>query len=204
MVLSELSVPAAADIPPVLSIIDGCSYIFNMDSICKICADTLSLHIMTQIEPMHIAIIAAALLVLTAAAALIVHYSRPLPRRMASRIRRRRYIRMEQFLETWQQDKKDFPGCYIILIYNKKLILNPMHYDDIYIGQSVHVRQRVFHHLKGHGNGEVYYGLRSGCKVYILIEKCRPKKLNQYEKELIAYFDATSSINMTTGGSARR
>ena len=158
---------------------------------------------MTQIDTIRIVIIAAGVLILGAGAALLAYSARPLPKKMAARIRHRKYIRMEQFLENWQQDKKDYPGCYIILIYNKKLIWNPMHYDDIYIGQSVHVRNRVFHHLKGHGNGEVYYGLRSGCKVYILIRKCRRKKLNQYEKELIAYFDATSSINMTRGGSAR-
>jgi len=159
---------------------------------------------MAQFETIHIVYIAAGILILAAGAALLAYIFSPLPKKMAARIRRRRYIRMERFLETWQQDKKDYPGCYIILIYNKKLILNPMHYDDIYIGQSVHVRSRVFHHLKGHGNGEVYYGLRSGCKVYILIQKCRKKRLNQAEKELIAYFDATASINMTRGGSARR
>lgn len=159
---------------------------------------------MAQIETIHIVIIAAGVLILGTAAAMIAYAARPLPIKIAARIRRRKYIRMERFLQTWQQDKKDFPGCYVILIYDKKLVLNPMHYDDIYIGQSVHVRSRVFHHLKGHGNGEVYYGLRSGCKVYILIAKCRKKKLNQTEKELISYFDATSSINMTRGGSARR
>ena len=134
----------------------------------------------------------------------IFRAARPFPKKIAGRIRRRRYISMEQFLDEWQRSKDDFPGCYCILIYDKKLILNPLHYDDIYIGQSVHVRSRVFHHLKGHGNGEVYYGLRSGCKVFILIARCRRKKLNQSEKELIEYFDATSSINMTRGGSAAR
>ena len=104
----------------------------------------------------------------------------------------------------WQQNKKDYPGCYAVLIYDKKLILNSMNYDDIYVGQSVNVRRRVFSHLMGHGNGDVYYGLKSGCKVYVIIVKCRRKKLNQAEKELIEYFDATSSLNVTRGGSARR
>lgn len=159
---------------------------------------------MTKIEFIHILIAGAAVLLIILMTALIIHLTRPLPRKMVSRIRRRRYISKERFLESWSQNKEDYPGCYIILIYDKKLIVNPMHYDDIYVGQSVNVRRRVFQHLKGHGNGDVYYGLRSGCKVFILIAKCRRKKLNQYEKELIAFFDATSSINMTAGGSARR
>ena len=147
---------------------------------------------------------AGAVLAVILAVLLLRFLTRPFPRKMESAIRHRRYISAQQFMDSWQQNKEDFPGCYIILIYDKKLILNPMRYDDIYVGQSVHVRRRVVHHMMGHGNGEVYYGLRSGCKVYILIQKCRQKKLNQYEKELIRFFDATSSINMTAGGSARR
>ena len=110
----------------------------------------------------------------------------------------------EEFLYSWKTNKDDHPGCYVVLIYDKKLIVNPMNYDDIYIGQSVNVRQRVFSHFKGHGNGDVYYGLKSGCKVYVVIEKCSRKKLNKAEKELIEYFDATASLNVTRGGSARR
>lgn len=158
----------------------------------------------SRIPLTYILIGAAAIVLIVVLIILVYRASRPLPVKMASRIRRRKYISMNRFLESWKTNKEDFPGCYIILIYGRKLIMNPMNYDDIYIGQSVHVRQRVFHHLKGHGNGEVYYGLRSGCKVCILIQKCNPKKLNDYEKELIAYFDATASINMTSGGSARR
>lgn len=158
----------------------------------------------TRFPLSYILIAAAAIAVLLLIILILVHAARPLPKKMAARIRRRKYVSISRFLESWQQNKDDFPGCYIILIYDKKLILNPMHYDDIYIGQSVHVRRRVFHHLKGHGNGEVYYGLRSGCKVCILIAKCRRSKLNLYEKELISYFNATSSINMTSGGSAER
>lgn len=159
---------------------------------------------MTKIPPSFFLITAAFVFVLLLGAVIIIRLTRPLPKKMASRIRHRRYISLPSFLESWRQNKEDHPGCYIILIYNKKLIVNPMHYDDIYIGQSVHVRRRVFHHIRGHGNGEVYYGLRSGCRICILITKCRKKKLNQYEKELIEFFDATSSINMTTGGSAHR
>lgn len=135
---------------------------------------------------------------------LILHNTRPISKKIEHRIRRRKYISQERFFASWKDDKKDFPGCYVILIYDRKLILHPLHYDDIYVGQSVNVRRRVFSHLMGHGNGNVYYGLKSGCKVYVLIQKCRKKKLNQAEKELIAYFHATSSLNMTKGGAPKR
>ncbi|MBR3245359.1 MAG: hypothetical protein IKF90_22130, partial [Parasporobacterium sp.] len=71
-------------------------------------------------------VLAAVILVL-----LILHAVRPLSKRMETKIRKRRYIRIDDFLESWRLDKSDFPGCYVILIYDRKLILNPMHYDDI-------------------------------------------------------------------------
>lgn len=135
---------------------------------------------------------------------LIVHISRPLPKRIERKIRNKNYMSMEEFFESWKEDKSDFPGCYVVLIYDRKLIMNPMNYDDIYVGQSIHVRQRVFSHLMGHGNGNVYYGLKSGCKVYVVIQKCSRKKLNQAEKDLISYFNSTDSLNMTRGGAAKR
>jgi len=157
------------------------------------------------IEDNHdIIIIGAIILAVLILAVLIHHAARPVARKMESRIRHKKYISQDDFFESWKNDKKDFPGCYLVLIYDKKLIFNPMNYDDIYVGQSVHVRARVFSHLKGHGNGDVYYGLRSGCRVYVVIEKCSKKKLNKAEKELIEYFDATASLNMTKGGAARR
>lgn len=145
------------------------------------------------------AILAAIILLLV-----IRRLTRPLPEKIESMIRRRKYMSQEDFFKSWEQDKKDFPGCYVVLIYDKRLIFKPMNYDDIYVGQSVNVRRRVFSHLKGHGNGNVYYGLRSGCRIYVLIRKCSKKKLNRNEKALIEYFDATSSLNMTRGGGARR
>ena len=135
---------------------------------------------------------------------LTIRACRPLPKKIESMIRRKQYMSQEEFFESWKENKDDFPGCYVILIYDKTLIFNPMNYDDIYVGQSVNVRKRVFSHLMGHGNGNVYYGLKSGCKVFVIIRKCRKKKLNQAEIELIDHFQATSSLNMTRGGAARR
>ena len=146
------------------------------------------------------AVLAAAVILML----IIRNVFKPLPERVERRIRRKKYMSQEDFFRSWQEDKKDYPGCYVVLIYDKRLIFNPMNYDDIYVGQSVNVRRRVFSHLKGHGNGNVYYGLRSGCRVYVIITKCSRKKLNSREKELIEYFNATASLNMTRGGSARR
>ncbi len=135
---------------------------------------------------------------------LIFRSCRPLPKKIESLIRRKQYMSQEAFLDSWKEDKSDFPGCYVILIYDKTLIINPMNYDEIYVGQSVNVRKRVFSHLSGRGNGNVYYGLKSGCKIFVIIQKCRKKKLNRAEIELIEYFQATSSLNMTRGGAVKR
>lgn len=159
------------------------------------------------LKDVHIVSYLAAAAVTAAAVCLAILIGRaltPLPRRMEARIRRKKYISQEAFLESWRKSKKDYPGCYIILIYDKRFILQPMHYSDIYVGQSVRVRSRVFSHLRGHGNGDVYYGRKSGCRIYVLITRCSRKRLNRAEKELIAYFHATKSLNMTRGGSARR
>lgn len=152
----------------------------------------------------YLLLAAAGILVLLLLTVFLVRIFRPLPQRIEAKIRRKKYISADQFLDSWKKDKSDFPGCYVVLIYDKKLILNPLHYDDIYIGQSVNVRKRVFSHLMGRGNGNVYYGLKSGCRTYVIIEKCRKKKLNQAEIDLIRYFRATDSLNMTRGGAAKR
>ena len=147
---------------------------------------------------------AAAVVLILVLLFIVIRLMRHLPKKIASMIRRRKYVSMGQFFDSWHRSKDDFPGCYVILIYDKKLIVNPMHYDEIYVGQSVNVRHRVFSHLMGHGNGNVYFGLKSGCKVYVLIRRCSRKKLNKAEKELIEYFNATSSLNRTRGGAPKR
>lgn len=155
-------------------------------------------------EERRIYLILIALAVVLLAVFLISRARRPLSRKIEERIRKKDYMSREDFLDSWKEDKEDFPGCYVILLYDKKMIFNPMNYDDIYVGQSVHVRHRVFSHLMGHGNGNVYFGAKSGCRVYVLIAPCKKKNLNRTEKELISYFDATSSLNKTRGGAARR
>ncbi len=129
---------------------------------------------------------------------------KPITVKVENKIKNKKYISQDEFLKSWDRDKSDYPGCYVILSYNKKLIFNPMNYDEIYIGQSGNVRKRVFNHLMGHGNGDVYFEKKSGCKIYIVIQKCSKKKLNTSEIDLIEHFEATDSLNVTRGGSARR
>ena len=134
----------------------------------------------------------------------ISNMTKPITKKVEKKIKHKQYISDKDFFNSWEKDKSDYPGCYVILIYDKKVIFNPMNYDDIYVGQSVNVRKRVFNHLMGHGNGDVYYGLKSGCKVYIVIQKCSKKKLNESEIDLIEYFEATQSLNVTRGGATKR
>lgn len=46
----------------------------------------------------------------------------------------------------------DSPGCYVILINAVPLANGDVTYDDVYVGQSIHVCRRVRQHLTGHGN----------------------------------------------------
>lgn len=71
-----------------------------------------------------------------------------------------------------------------------------MKYENIYIGQSIHVYQRVRQYLKGHGNWNVYQSWKNGREVYITFIYCNKKKLNVLEKRLIRIFHATDSFNV--------
>ena len=73
-------------------------------------------------------------------------------------------------------------------------------YDHVYVGQSLHVYQRVYSHLCGRGNGEVYGDIKYGLHAYVQIIKCRAKEMNALEKELIARYHAMASYNRTSGG----
>lgn len=115
-------------------------------------------------------------------------------------------IRSTEFLANWENYRQnDQPGCYIILIYKHYTRRRTAHkfkrYDDIYIGQSIHMYKRVYNHLTGHGNGDVYADVKNKRRVFIKFIPCTPEELNQYEKQYIQDFDATQSYNRTKGGS---
>ena len=95
----------------------------------------------------------------------------------------------------------DQPGCYVIITAPSA---DWRSYENVYVGQSLHVCSRVRNHLTGHGNGDVYADVRNGKPVYVKIVPCDQAKMNALEKSLIRAFDATSSYNRTAGGSKRR
>lgn len=99
----------------------------------------------------------------------------------------------------------DRPGCYVITIYDDWVRNNNfMKYENIYVGQSINVCQRVHNHFNGKGNGDIYADIKYGKKVYVRIVPCDKKKMNTLEKDLIGAFNATNSYNHTKGGGLRR
>ena len=100
---------------------------------------------------------------------------------------------------------QDGPGCYVIVIHRSPVTGgNYKNYENIYIGQSINVCQRVHNHFNGKGNGDIYADIRNGKWVYVQFIRCPQEELNRREKELIAAFNATTSYNRTKGGSAIR
>lgn len=99
----------------------------------------------------------------------------------------------------------DGPGCYVITIYSYPVLDgNFMNYENIYIGQSVNICQRVHNHFTGKGKGDIYADIKYGKYVYVQFVPCDASYMNTMEKELIQAFDATSSYNRTRGGGRNR
>ncbi len=143
---------------------------------------------------------------------LIVRGSRRVTQaRLRRRIRSGRFIHYTEFEENWRTHDEDgdragykyndFSGCYVIMIFEKRVHFNRFrNYDNIYIGQSVNVCQRVHNHFCGKGKGDVYADIKYGMEAYVRIIPCKVKKLNDMEKKLIEAFNATESYNKTKGG----
>lgn len=141
-----------------------------------------------------------------------VHNSRRVTAaRLRKRIRSGRFIHYTDFEEKWRTEAddgsktgykyNDFPGCYVIMIFEKKVHFGRFrNYDNIYIGQSVNVCQRVHNHFSGKGKGDVYADIKYGMEAYVRIIPCKVNKLNKTEKRLIEAFNATASYNKTKGG----
>lgn len=131
--------------------------------------------------------------------------------RLRRKMRRGGFMHYTKFEENWIIDRKDGaqagykyndrPGCYIIMIFDKpvrgKRFTN---YENIYIGQSVNVCQRVHNHFNGKGKGDVYADIKYGKQAYVRIVPCKAKRLNEMETALIEAFGATDSYNKTRGG----
>ena len=116
------------------------------------------------------------------------------------------------FLGNWKTTKSgnkvtggyktlDQPGCYVIVTSPSP---DGKAYENVYVGQSLHVCSRVRNHLTGHGNGDVYADVRNGKPVFVKIVPCSAQQMNDLERDLIKAFNATSSYNSTAGGSRRR
>ena len=80
---------------------------------------------------------------------------------------------------------EDGCGCYVIEIYTHPVENNEWKdYENIYIGQSLKVCQRVHNHLTGKGNGDVYAYIKNGKYVYVSFVKCTESEMNSMEKNL--------------------
>lgn len=129
--------------------------------------------------------------------------------RLRQKVKRGGFMPYERFEENWIIDEierlgykyNDFSGCYVILIFNKPVRGKRFWgWENIYIGQSVNVCQRVHNHFNGKGKGDVYADIKYGKYAYVRIIPVKVKRLNDMETALIAAFSATDSYNKTKGG----
>ncbi len=129
--------------------------------------------------------------------------------RLRRRVRRGGFVHWTRFEENWIIDEKertgckynDFPGCYVIMIFDKPVRFKRFYgWENIYIGQSINVCQRVHNHFNGKGKGDVYADIKYGKEAYVRIIPVKPKRLNDMETSLIEAFSATDSYNKTKGG----
>lgn len=95
-----------------------------------------------------------------------------------------------------KRGENDFKGVYILYNKTKKMF---------YIGQSVNVYDRVYKHLTGSGNGDVYADFKYGDLFLvktIRFEKRKHNTLNDLEKLYIKKYNSyAKGYNKTRGGS---
>lgn len=154
---------------------------------------------------------AAALLILLVILISLRFSKRMTNARLRRKIRRGEFIHYTDFEKNWIVENSggkpigykynDSPGCYVIMIFDKKVRGKRfVNYENIYIGQSVNVCQRVHNHFSGKGKGDVYADIKYGKEAYVRIVRCKAKRLNDMETSLIEAFSATDSYNKTRGG----
>ena len=123
------------------------------------------------------------------------------------------FIPAEEFMENWILDETEktgykyerFSGCYVIVIFEEPVTNGDYRgYDEIYIGQSVNVTNRVHSHFTGKGNGDVYADIKYGSAVYVQMVPCEREEMNDLERALIDVFHSTDSYNATQGGGQDR
>ena len=132
--------------------------------------------------------------------------------RLRRKVKRGGFTYWEKFEEEWIISEKDrtglkyndFSGCYVILIFEKPVRGKRFWgWENIYVGQSVNVCQRVHNHFNGKGKGDVYADIKYGKYAYVRIVPVKAKKLNDMETALIEAFSATDSYNKTKGGAKK-
>lgn len=97
----------------------------------------------------------------------------------------------------------DTPGCYVITVYNTSSPQDWMAYENVYVGQSVNICQRVHSHFTGKGKGDIYADIKYGKHVFVRMIPCDRGEMNDREKELIDILGARLSYNATNGGGIR-
>ena len=129
--------------------------------------------------------------------------------RLRRKVRKGGFTYWEKFEDEWIISEKDrvglkyndFSGCYVILIFEKPVRGRRFSgWENIYVGQSVNVCQRVHNHFNGKGKGDVYADIKYGKFAYVRIIPVKQKRLNDMETSLIEAFSATDSYNKTRGG----
>lgn len=152
------------------------------------------------------------LLLVLAFAFLVWYWSGRRKRRIKKILRDADFISAQEFEDNWiigpERRAEDgykyhvFPGCYVILLFDRKPEVEDDfdRYQDVYVGQSLNVTERVHHHFTGFGKGDVYADLKAGRFVYVQLLPCERDGLNDLERALIEEFGATQSYNATAGG----
>ena len=132
--------------------------------------------------------------------------------RLRRKVKKGGFTYWEKFEDEWIISEKDrvglkyndFSGCYVILIFEKPVRGRRFSgWENIYVGQSVNVCQRVHNHFNGKGKGDVYADIKYGKFAYVRIIPVKQKRLNDMETALIEAFSAMESYNKTKGGAKR-
>ena len=153
---------------------------------------------------------AAGLLLVAAGFFLLRNTRRAANARLRRKVRRGGFISSTDFEKNWiisggetpvGYKYADFSGCYVIMIFASPVRGKRFYnYENIYIGQSVNVCQRVHNHFNGKGKGDIYADIKYGKYAYVRIVPVKAKRLNDMETALIDAFSATDSYNKTKGG----
>lgn len=153
---------------------------------------------------------AAGLLLVAAGIFMLNNTRRAANARLRRKVRRGGFISSADFEKNWivsggenpvGYKYADFSGCYVIMIFEAPVRGKRFYnYENIYIGQSVNVCQRVHNHFNGKGKGDIYADIKYGKYAYVRIVPVKAKWLNDMETALIDAFSATDSYNKTKGG----